>query len=180
MDNYQQNLSEKADQRKRFNQFMTPYVEKFAFARAKEDQHKVAQTLANEWKNLTKELTLKKSEETTRNDDGTDTNKGNEVETEQIGGRGVLTEHMAYNYLNKKASVYVKKLIHDMEELAVEDPDEFIDQYEIPNVINSEDIPCVASVDIYDKVTFGPNRNPDKCPAFEFRVTHGYEITPVC
>lgn len=66
-----------------------------------------------------------------------------------------------------------------MRKLAVEDPDGFIDQYEIPNVINPEDIPCIATVDIFDEVTFGQNRNPRECPVFEFRVSNCYEITPV-
>ena len=91
-----------------------------------------------------------------------------------------LTEKLVYRCLISKALIYTKEQIAEIRKLAVEDPDGFIDQYEIPNIINPEDIPCLATVDIRGKVTFGEDRNPQKFPAFEFRVHDCYEITPVC
>ena len=94
-------------------------------------------------------------------------------------GKRIYTESIVYKCLKSKSHEYIKELISNIRKLAVEDPDAFNDRYEIPNIIQPEDIPCTMAVDIHDKVTFGPNRNLRKSPAVEFQVDSYTDYLPI-
>ena len=162
-----------------FNKVIMPYVREFVFAVTTEQRHMIARRML---------LELKKTKSVSDTSEGSENNtiievgnnNNSNVKKQTNGGvKSVPNEKQIYKYLTSEAIEYTKELIGDMKKLAIEDPDEFIDQYEIPNIINPEDIPCVASVDIFGSVTFGANRNPEKNPAFEFQVDNCYEISPV-